>query len=174
MRFFRDILNPWRIFYWVILLVIVILLGFLVYLFTGQVEPADRINFGVTFSQKFAQEMGLDWREAYLEKFRGKCATTLYEKEFPFNESSLVLVLSHSFSMDRKVLAAALERGCAYVGLLSSTKRRDAIFQDLADEGIPAPEIARVRSPVGIDITARSDAEIAVGIVAELIGFKNS
>ena len=66
MRFFRDILNPWRIFYWVILLVIVILLGFLVYLFTGQVEPADRINFGVTFSQKFAQEMGLDWREAYL------------------------------------------------------------------------------------------------------------
>lgn len=116
----------------------------------------------------------IDWREAYLNKFQGLCATTLYEKDLPFDETSLVLVLSHSYTMDRKALLAALERGCAYVGLLSSTTRRDKIFEDLADEGVPAMDIRSIRSPVGIDIAARSDAEIAVGIVAELIGLKNS
>lgn len=66
MEFFKDILNPWRTLVWTILLIVFVLLGFLIYLFTGQSEPADRVSFGVTFSQKFAQEMGLDWQDAYL------------------------------------------------------------------------------------------------------------
>ncbi len=75
--------------------------------------------------------------------------------------------------MDKKALAAALRCGCAYVGMLSSKKRRDKIFEELAEEGIPAQAIARVRSPVGIDVKGRSDPEIAVGIVAEIMEFKN-
>ncbi len=66
MNFLKDILNPWRTLIWTISLIVIILLGFLIYLFTGQTEPANQVSFGVTFSQKFAQEMDLDWQDTYL------------------------------------------------------------------------------------------------------------
>jgi len=66
MIFSKNILNPWRVLIWTILLIVLILFGFLIYFFTGQAEPADRVNFGVTFSQKFAREMGFDWQDVYL------------------------------------------------------------------------------------------------------------
>lgn len=48
-----------------ILLIILCLVGFLIYMFTGQAEPADKIDFGITFSQYFAEKMELDWRKMY-------------------------------------------------------------------------------------------------------------
>lgn len=144
--------------------------------------PVDVFMFGATpLAQRIAAYLVdtdfnphvIDWREAYLEKFTDVCETTLYQDDFPFDDRSYVLVLSHSFLMDKKALAAAFRCGSAYVGLLSSTKRRDKIFEELAEEGIPARDISRVRSPVGIDVKGRTDPEIAIGIVAELMEFKN-
>lgn len=114
-----------------------------------------------------------DWRETYLDKFKELCDTTLAAEDFSFDERCLVLVLSHNFLKDKQILSAALRRGCPYVGMLSSKTRRDKIYEELAEEGIQSETIARVRSPIGLDIKGRSDAEIAVSIVAELIGFKN-
>jgi xanthine dehydrogenase accessory factor len=144
--------------------------------------PVDVVVFGATpLAQRLLTYLRdtdflphvIDWREAYLDQFTGKCRTTLYKDDFHLGEKSFVLILSHSFTRDKQMLSAALRRGCPYVGMLSSTKRRDRIFADLIEEGIPGEDIARVRSPIGIDIKARSDAEIAAGIVAELIGYKN-
>jgi len=39
---------------------------FFVYFFIGQPKPAEKINWGVNFSQKHAQYLGLDWKETYL------------------------------------------------------------------------------------------------------------
>ncbi len=66
MGFFRDILNPWRLFksFLIISLIFLILVGG--YFFTGSVPQEAKVVFGVTFSQIFAEEMGLDWKEAYL------------------------------------------------------------------------------------------------------------
>ena len=55
-----------RIFLAVFIALLVFVAGFLVYLMTGKSEPADKINFGVTFSQPFAVKMGLNWPEIYL------------------------------------------------------------------------------------------------------------
>lgn len=65
MGFFRNILNPWRLFkaFLILFLVFLILTG--AYFFTGSVPRESEVVFGVTFSQVFAQEMGLDWKEAY-------------------------------------------------------------------------------------------------------------
>jgi hypothetical protein len=49
----------------VILFIIFCLVGLLVYMFTGQAPPSSEIAFGITFSQVFAEEMGLDWQETY-------------------------------------------------------------------------------------------------------------
>ena len=66
-KFFKDILNPFRVMLIIILFIVIILAGVFVYLFTGETTPAENIVFGVTFSQKFAEEMELDWQVAYLE-----------------------------------------------------------------------------------------------------------
>ena len=49
-----------------IILVIFCLVGLLIYLVTGQAPNVPDIAFGITFSQIFAEKMGLDWPEAYL------------------------------------------------------------------------------------------------------------
>ncbi len=45
---------------------IILLGGFFVYMFTGTAPVAEKIDFGVTFSQYFAEQMGLDWQETYI------------------------------------------------------------------------------------------------------------
>lgn len=50
-----------------ILIVILIIIGVLIYLGRETADPNRQITWGVTFSQKFAKEMNLDWQKAYLE-----------------------------------------------------------------------------------------------------------
>jgi xanthine dehydrogenase accessory factor len=95
------------------------------------------------------------------------------EAPYPFDERSLVLILSHSFERDKEALRQAVASRCAYIGLLSSKNRRDKMFEDLLAEGISPADLKRVSSPIGIDIGGRSDPEIAISILAELIKFRN-
>lgn len=115
----------------------------------------------------------IDWREDYLDRFTNVATIAVDQEPLPFDEHSLVLVLSHSYEKDKDVLKQALQRNCPYIGLLSSKTRRDRLFEDLRKGGIPAGDLERVSSPVGLDIGARSDLEIAVSITAELIRFRN-
>lgn len=54
-----------RIFILLILVLILFGLGFLAFLFIGQAPPAEKIDWGVSFSQLFAEKLDLDWRVAY-------------------------------------------------------------------------------------------------------------
>ena len=80
-----------------------------------------------------------------------------------------VVVLAHDAKLDGPALDAALDAGCAYIGLLGG-RRTQALRRDsLRESGWPADEVDRVRGPVGLDIGARSPQQIAVSILAELI-----
>jgi len=48
------------------IIVIICAISFLIYMFTGEAKKSPNINFGITFSQIFAEEMGLDWQRVYL------------------------------------------------------------------------------------------------------------
>lgn len=115
----------------------------------------------------------VDWRAGHLEKFEGTRDLILHDNEYPFDSRSLVLILTHSFERDKEVLKTALAKACAYVGLLSSKSRRDTLFETLAGEGVSVRDLGRVSSPVGIDLHAKTDPEIAIGIAAEIVGFIN-
>ena len=66
MSFFKEILNPWRIFK--VLLLFFLFFGIIafLYFFVGELEEKDKVVFGITFSQQFAEQMGLNWREVFL------------------------------------------------------------------------------------------------------------
>ncbi len=80
-----------------------------------------------------------------------------------------VVVLSHDRAMDAPVLAAALSGDTGYVAALGSRRTQSARAEWLAAHGVPAEDIARVRGPAGLDIGARTPAEIALSIVAEMV-----
>jgi xanthine dehydrogenase accessory factor len=77
-----------------------------------------------------------------------------------------VVVASHGQGDEHAVLTTALTAGVPYVGLIASRKRAAAV---LAGLDVPAEARARVRSPAGLDIGARTAPEIALSVYAELI-----
>lgn len=75
---------------------------------------------------------------------------------------------------DEEALALALAAGAPYVGLVASRRRAEAVKAALAGQGWGAQELARVRSPAGLDIGAATPGEVAVSIVAELVAARRA
>ncbi len=72
---------------------------------------------------------------------------------------------------DAAVLRAIHAAGCRprYLGLIGSRAKKAALDRILQDEGVDPEFLARVRTPIGLDIGARTHGEIAVALLAELV-----
>jgi xanthine dehydrogenase accessory factor len=70
---------------------------------------------------------------------------------------------------DEEAVEQAVAAGPAFVGLVASVRRGEAIRGYLADRGVPRDRLDRVRAPVGLDLGHTSHREIAVAILAELV-----
>jgi len=92
----------------------------------------------------------------------------LWERFDPPTFTHLYL-LGYDAMKDLEVLASAIDRFPNSIGLIASASKREHMFAELRKRGIPREAIARVRSPVGIEIGAETPAEIAVSIIAELV-----
>lgn len=80
-----------------------------------------------------------------------------------------VVVLTHDAKLDDPSLAAALDAGCPYIGLLGGRRTQRQRREALSKAGYDDGEIARIKGPVGLDIGASSPSQIAISILAELI-----
>ncbi|WP_050722147.1 XdhC family protein [Microbacterium sp. GCS4] len=80
-----------------------------------------------------------------------------------------VVVLTHDPRVDLPVLEQALRSGVAYVGAMGSRVTHEKRMQELRSGGIPDALLARLHSPIGLDLGARTPAEVAVSILAELV-----
>ena len=85
----------------------------------------------------------------------------------PDTRTALV-TLTHDPKLDDPALQAALRSDAFYIGALGSRKTQAARVKRLQEAGFGEAEIARLKAPVGLDIGARSPAEIAVSIMAEI------
>ncbi|MFZ1986675.1 MAG: XdhC family aldehyde oxidoreductase maturation factor [Desulfatitalea sp.] len=88
------------------------------------------------------------------------------------NADAFVIIVTRGHLHDRTVLAQALKTPAAYIGMIGSRGKRDAIYDSLSIEGYTAADIARVHCPIGLTIGADTPEEIAVSIVAELIAVR--
>jgi xanthine dehydrogenase accessory factor len=74
---------------------------------------------------------------------------------------------------DEETLEAALRSRAPYVALVASPRRAAVLRDYLAARGVTAEEIARLRAPAGLDIGARTQEEIALSILAEIVHLRS-
>lgn len=86
-----------------------------------------------------------------------------------------IVALTHDPKLDDMALLEALKSAAFYVGALGSRRNQAARRQRLAEHfDLSADELARLHGPVGLAIGARTPAEIAVAILAEIVSVKNA
>jgi xanthine dehydrogenase accessory factor len=78
------------------------------------------------------------------------------------------VALTHDPKIDDPALTHALERDCFYIGALGSKKTHARRLERLKAQGLSDAALARVHSPIGLDISAVSPSEIAVAIMGEI------
>jgi xanthine dehydrogenase accessory factor len=103
-----------------------------------------------------ADEVITDWPHRYLARTETDART-------------VVCVLTHDPKFDVPLLEVALRRPAGYIGAMGSRRTHDDRLARLREAGLTEGELARLRSPIGLDLGARTPEETAIAIAAELI-----
>jgi xanthine dehydrogenase accessory factor len=82
---------------------------------------------------------------------------------------TVICVLTHDPKFDVPLLEVALRTPAGYIGAMGSRRTHDDRIGRLREIGMTGDELARLRSPIGLDLGARTPEETAVSIAAELI-----
>ncbi|MGW7418688.1 XdhC family protein [Streptomyces sp. NPDC054813] len=106
-----------------------------------------------------ADEVVVDWPDRYLRRTETDARTVL-------------CVLTHDAKFDVPLLAAALRMPVAYVGAMGSRRTHADREHRLREVGLGDAELARLRSPIGLDLGARTPEETALSIAAEIVAIR--
>jgi xanthine dehydrogenase accessory factor len=158
--------------------------------FIEPVEPApDVYIFGAGhvgyFLGRMAHETGfhvhvIDDREKFasaerfgegIEVIVDDIPAWLERRQLPPTAYAVIVTRGHKHDLD--VLRALVATPLRYVGLIGSRAKVKRIFDALVDEGVAEDVLRGVHAPIGLDIGAITPQEIAVSILAELIGVKH-
>jgi xanthine dehydrogenase accessory factor len=85
------------------------------------------------------------------------------------DESTHVVILTHSHVHDGEALRSVLDTPAASIGMIGSRKKVSTMLAALRDEGVPQERLDRVHAPIGLDIGAQTPAELALSIMAEIV-----
>jgi xanthine dehydrogenase accessory factor len=80
-----------------------------------------------------------------------------------------LVITSRGSAVDAAGLPALLETEAAYIGVIGSKRRWATTVKSLTEKGVPAEKLARVHSPMGLELQAETPEEIAVSILAEIL-----
>jgi xanthine dehydrogenase accessory factor len=86
---------------------------------------------------------------------------------------SFIVIVTRGHMYDRAVLEQALNTSAGYIGMISSQRKRAAIYEAMMAAGVKKERLDWVHSPIGINIGGETPEEIAVSIVAELISVRS-
>jgi xanthine dehydrogenase accessory factor len=103
-----------------------------------------------------ADDIVVDWPHRYLRRTETDARTVL-------------CVLTHDAKFDIPLLTAALRMPVAFVGAMGSRRTHEDRQWRLREAGLGDRELARLRSPIGLDLGARTPEETALSIAAEIV-----
>ena len=132
----------------------------------------------------FARELGMrvvvvDGRERMATRGRFPTADEIHvgmpseiAEQLRPTKRTYVVLLAHDYKYDLPVLREVLRSDAAYIGMLGSRRRGESIRSMLSDDGFTTSELSRLRTPIGLMIGAKSAAEIALAIAAEIVAVR--
>lgn len=151
--------------------------------------PASIIIMGATDVAvalvKLAGSLGyhttvIDGRERWASRERFPTADVIHVgmpseliAAMPLVAATALVLVAHDFKYDLPVLEVALKSRVRYIGVLGSQRRARVIRDSLVSMGFSATEIDRVHVPVGLPIGARTPAEIALSVLAEIVAMRS-
>lgn len=106
-----------------------------------------------------AHEVVVDWPHRYLART-------------DVDERTVLCVLTHDAKFDVPLLEVALRGPAAYVGAMGSRRTHEDRLRALREAGVTDGELSRLRSPIGLDLGARTPEETAVSILAEVVAVR--
>jgi xanthine dehydrogenase accessory factor len=108
-----------------------------------------------------ADEVVNDWPDRYLAKIADE-----------LGPRDAICVLTHDHKFDVPAISAGVKTNVGYLGAMGSRRTHEGRVERLRDAGVTDDELARVRSPIGLDIGARTPEETAISICAEIIALR--
>ncbi|MFD4137716.1 XdhC family protein [Streptomyces sp. NBC_00390] len=88
------------------------------------------------------------------------------------DDRTVMCVLTHDPKFDVPLLDVALRMPAAYIGAMGSRRTHEDRLARLREKGLDETQLARLRSPIGLDIGARTPQEVAVSIAAEIVALR--
>ena len=107
-----------------------------------------------------AEQVVVEWPPNYLARTE-------------IDERTVVAVLSHDERFDADLVAAALASPAVYVGAMGSRTTHDRRVASLRERGVDEEALARLHSPIGLDLGASTPEETAVSILAEVLAVRS-
>jgi len=93
---------------------------------------------------------------------------------YELDESSHLVTLTHDPKIDDLALIYCMRKNFGYIGSLGSKKTHNKRCERLLDKGFNKNELSKIHGPIGLDIKAKTPAEIATSILAEIIRYRRS
>ena len=115
-----------------------------------------RARFATPMRFPDADEVVVEWPHRFLSQTE-------------VDSRTVICVLTHDPKFDVPVLKVALETDAVYIGVMGSRRTHDDRLARLREEGVSEDALARLRSPIGLDLNARTPQETAVSIAAEIV-----
>lgn len=124
-----------------------------------QVVVADaRPVFATRKRFPMADELRVSWPDDVFDEFGEE-----------LGPRDAVAILTHDNKFDVPAVVRSLETRAGYIGVMGSRKTHDGRTGRLRDAGVNDEGLARLRSPIGLDIGGRTPEETAISICAEII-----
>ena len=131
------------------------------------VHLAKWLGFRVAVSDdrpEFCNPEAVPGADAYYPVEMGKLA-----EQLKINKRTYIVITSRGASVDVQGLPGLLEADPAYIGVIGSKRRWLTTVKGLRQKGVSEEKIARVHSPMGLELNAETPEEIAVSIMAEIL-----
>jgi xanthine dehydrogenase accessory factor len=103
-----------------------------------------------------ADHVVVDWPHRWLE-------------QQDVDERTVIVVLTHDPKFDVPALHIALDTRAGYIGAMGSRRTHEDRIARLREAGVSDEQLARIHSPIGLDIGARTPEETAISMCAEII-----
>jgi xanthine dehydrogenase accessory factor len=135
------------------------------------VHLAKWLGFRVAVSDdrpEFCNPESVPGADAYYPVEMGKLP-----EQLKINKQTYIIITSRGSTVDAQGLPGLLEANAAYVGVIGSKRRWLTTVKALKAKGVSEDKIARVHSPMGIELNAETPEEIAVSIMAEILMLKD-